>query len=439
MASGSSSPSGRIQSTNPKTVSRQIPKISAYNDNFEQYLIDNNIFPQGYRFPNGRLAPKPNDIDCLRQELSVARASLSLSTFSESAFEEFSQKNRTCSEGTAMRNVIPIITGDSKIPNEGHLPFINLSSLTNNTTTKPVPDFFDGAHPESIHKTIRIALNQMIIPTKHAATPILPTFFLEAKAPRGDAHVARRQACYNGAYGARAMHILQNYGETEPIFDGNSDTISAIFYEGNLELFAHHVRAPASAETQPEYYMTKLRGFHLTDSRETFIAGATAFRNARDFAARHRDRVIQTANAKVSGVAVREDILHIPRGCQPVSSVLSQEAGEPQQQVADTDDTNENGEEALDVRHYMADDSQDHVQQSVDHGFDEASMSFASSFTSMPSGNSVPSKPQKHSISPPSTVTEQRTCSDALNKRRIRSTAQGTHHRCQCHLEKELS
>jgi hypothetical protein len=33
----------------------------------------------------------------------------------------------------------------------------------------------------------------------------------------------------------------------------------------------------------PEYYMTQVKAFAVTSDRETFIQGATAFRNARDW------------------------------------------------------------------------------------------------------------------------------------------------------------
>ncbi|KAK3688961.1 hypothetical protein B0T22DRAFT_460644 [Podospora appendiculata] len=44
--------------------------------------------------------------------------------------------------------------------------------------------------------------------------------------------------------------------------------------------------------------MTQLRAFTMTDSRQTFVEGASALRNLRDLAQRHRDSAIQTANAK---------------------------------------------------------------------------------------------------------------------------------------------
>lgn len=59
------------------------------------------------------------------------------------------------------------------------------------------------------------------------------------------------------------------------------------------------------AEERPEYRVTQIDGWHMTGSIDTFRRGATAFRNARDSAKRHRDSFIQAANARaVKALAV---------------------------------------------------------------------------------------------------------------------------------------
>ncbi|KAK4186402.1 hypothetical protein QBC35DRAFT_270291 [Podospora australis] len=294
-SSRASDSSRRTKSTKATTISSKAIRSSAYDDDFEQHLTDRNI----YLPLRNNQAPKPN-LDDTRLLLSASRPSLSPSRFDDSRFEDFLQKNETKSEGTVMRNVIPIITGNASIPNEGNLPFTNFKSLTEGLTVNAVPDFFDGAPPGDVDRSVREDLSQMIVPTKHADVPVAPNFFLEAKAPRGGADVARRQACYDGAYGARAMHSLQSYGEEEPVYDSNAYTYTTTYHAGTgtLQLYAHHITPPTAPGGRPEYHMTKLRGFDMTDSRETFVQGATAFRNARDVAQRHRDKFIQAANAR---------------------------------------------------------------------------------------------------------------------------------------------
>lgn len=286
------------KSTNPTDVSPKAKRSSAYDGNFEQHLVDCSVYPEWHAYPTDRQTPEPGNMEEARLEFMAARASLSPSRFPESAFRDFKKKNNTNSEGTVMRNVIPIITGTASIPNEGNLPFTNFESLTDGLTVTPVPDFFDGAPLGNVDKSVREDLSQKIVPTKHADVPVAPNFFLEAKAPEGGAGVARRQACYDGAYGARAMHALQSYGEETPVYDGNAYTYSSTYHAGILRLYAHHVTAPTTPEGRPEYHMNKLRGFDLLDDRDTCADGIKHFRNARDLAQRHRDKFIQKANTR---------------------------------------------------------------------------------------------------------------------------------------------
>ena len=44
------------------------------------------------------------------------------------------------------------------------------------------------------------------------------------------------------------MHTLQNYRQTELIYDGSAYTYSSTYHDGNLKLYAHHVTAPAAPE-----------------------------------------------------------------------------------------------------------------------------------------------------------------------------------------------
>ncbi|KAI3317910.1 hypothetical protein HD806DRAFT_550099 [Xylariaceae sp. AK1471] len=286
-SSRSSSPSRNTQTTNATSVSSKARRSSAYDDNFEQHLNDNGINLPQYPLPGNRRPPKPENIDHLLPALFASRASLSPSRFDESAFEGFQQKNESRSEGTVMRTVIPIIAGNADIPNEGYLPFTNLRSLTNKANIKPIPDYFDGARMRDVYTQVRHDLNKTIIPTKHADDPVAANFFLEANDPNGDAYVARRHACYDGAYGARAMHSLQNYGKEEPIYDNNAYTFSSTYYAGTgtLRLYAHHPTAPTTSAGRP-------------DDREALVEGATAFRNARDMAERYRNSFIGAANAQ---------------------------------------------------------------------------------------------------------------------------------------------
>jgi hypothetical protein len=91
---------------------------------------------------------------------------------------------------------------------------------------------------------------------EHADGPVTPNFFLEAKAPRGGADVARRQAYYDRTYRARAMRSMQNYSKEDLVYDGNTCTYTTTYLNGQLKLYAYHVTAPTLPEGQPGYHMT---------------------------------------------------------------------------------------------------------------------------------------------------------------------------------------
>jgi len=233
------------------------------------------MYIKGYEYPNDRQTPDPGNMEQIRLEFLAARASLSPSQFSKSTFREFKRKNSTKPEGTIIRNMIPIIVSNASIPNKGNLPFTNLKSITRGRTVNAVPDFFNGDRLGDINKLVKEDLSQIIIPTKHTYVPVVPNFFLEAKAPRSDTDVARRQACYDRAYGARAMHSLQSYGKQEPVYDGNAYIYTATYLDGQLKLYAHHVTAPTTPAGRPGYHMTQVDTYGILLRTSAHSSGAT--------------------------------------------------------------------------------------------------------------------------------------------------------------------
>ncbi|TQV90119.1 hypothetical protein IF1G_11228 [Cordyceps javanica] len=229
----SASSSRRTQSTKATSVTSKAKRSSAYDKDFEQNLIDHNIYPKGYEYPDNDSIPEPSNMDAIVEALAAPRASLSPSQFPRSRFKTFALANdRVISEGKVMSGILPTICGSADIPNEGNLAFTNLDSITDGTTVDAVPDLYDGSLPKDVNKRVRQELNKTIIPTSHGRAPLAPNFFIEAKAPRGGADVAKRQACLDGAIGARAMHSLQNYGEDAPVYDGNAHAFSSTYHAG---------------------------------------------------------------------------------------------------------------------------------------------------------------------------------------------------------------
>ena len=172
-----------------------------------------------------------------------------------------------------MSDLLPIIRGSTtpSIPNEGNLAFNNLESITDGTTVSAVPDRYDGAFVHDVPKRIRTDLDKTIIPSGHARAPVVPYFFLEAKAPTGGADVARRQACLDGAIGARAIQSLRSY-YGDMAFDGNAYSLSTTYHAGTgtLQMYAHHVLPSTEHPSRVEYHMTQVDGWQLTSNINSF-------------------------------------------------------------------------------------------------------------------------------------------------------------------------
>jgi hypothetical protein len=257
---------------------------------------------------------KPSNINEIRQRLAQPRPSLSPSRFSEGAFEEFQQKNEdVIDEGEVMRDVLPKIYGDVDIPHKQDLLFTRLESITDKTTVDAKPDFYDGAPLESIDKQVREDLSPYIIPTGHRMAPVAPNFFLEAKAPKGGADVAKRQITHDLSLGARGMHQLQSYGADEPVFDNNAYTLGATYHAGTgtLQMYATHV-TPTGPGGSPEYHMTQTGGNFLIGSRDQYLQGATALRNGRDVTMEWRNQFISAANERATHINAETSTLESP-------------------------------------------------------------------------------------------------------------------------------
>ncbi|OAQ58281.1 hypothetical protein VFPPC_12599 [Pochonia chlamydosporia 170] len=305
---GSQSPTKRSSqsptksSTTPKTTSTK--STGPYDRAFQQHLIDHNILPHGYEYPDGRLPQEPDNMDEIRQVLAQPRASLSPSKFSNEDFRKFERTDaQAAKEREVTTNVIPIIEGDvgDKKCIAGEIPFTNLEHLTDGTLVPGNPDLYYGARPEQLHRTVRRELSNYIIPSTQHDLPIVPNYLFQAKGPDGSLSVATRQASYDGALGARAFHCLQSYKQPEPKYDNNAYTLTSLYHGGQLKMYTTHPIPPLIDGAQPGFVMTQINSWSVTGNRDAFRQGATAFRNGRDWAKRQRDNAINEANERVSG------------------------------------------------------------------------------------------------------------------------------------------
>jgi hypothetical protein len=86
--------------------------------------------------------------------------------------------------------------------------FGNLEPLIDSTIALANLDFFYSACLKQLDRQIRNKLSGRIVLLTIKDKPIAPNFYFEAKGLDGSAVVARRQACYDSAIGARRIQSL---------------------------------------------------------------------------------------------------------------------------------------------------------------------------------------------------------------------------------------
>ncbi|KAM5453049.1 hypothetical protein McanCB49686_005001 [Microsporum canis] len=295
-----------------KNKTAKTSSTSPYNRNFEQKLIDYGVYPSEYMYPKGETFAEPNNWEELNDRLERRRASLSPSRFTSEEFRAFKLADLVASkERPISRFAIPIMDGhveDIRCIGMDY-PFGNLAPLTDGSLATAKPDYFYGSLPDQLNPQVRDSLSRYIIPSTQTSLPMVPNFFLETKGPDGLPTVAKRQACYHGALGARGMHRLQSYKRDE-VYDNNTYTITSTYQDGQLKLYTTHLTAPSGNSNRPEYIMTPLRSFSMTDRLSTLRSGIAAYRNARDWAEEQRDMFIQSANERHLQAQSEENLSH---------------------------------------------------------------------------------------------------------------------------------
>ena len=322
----------RAKTGRESDISSKTKKSSAYDPAFEQHLIDHGIYPHGYDYDDDDGSVYPDNWEEINERLAQPRPSLSPSRFPREAFRKFEKTNmQALTENTVMSKAFPIIAGTADIPSQENLLFGNLKHLTDGSITKAKPDCYDGSRPADLNKQIREELGPYIVPSTNTAAPCLPNFFTEAKGPKGTTDVCKRQALYDGAVGARRIHELRSYVGQETLFDNNAYTIASTYHHsGLLTMYTTHP-TPSEAPTNPtEYRMTQLRSFAMTDAPDTFRQGASALRNARDWAEEKRKELIAAANGKVPD-AEHSDLVS---STQSFVSLSSNEATHPESETS---------------------------------------------------------------------------------------------------------
>jgi len=94
------SKSARLSSNSTsKTSYTNKTRSSAYDKNFERYIINKKIFLKGYEYPDDCPTPEANNEDELEESLARSRPSLSPSRFTNKDFQRFVRDNDRVYEG----------------------------------------------------------------------------------------------------------------------------------------------------------------------------------------------------------------------------------------------------------------------------------------------------------------------------------------------------
>lgn len=264
---------------------------------FAQELKKNHIYLPS---PGPPLLAQPV-LESLKQRLAQRRPSLPSHWSSSRLFKEFlhSLSVVDMNEAWAMGDILSIITGrnNHEFASGRNQRFSKLSSITNDITTPPQPDFYDGYQPDNLDDgLVSATLKDFIAPRNEGL--LAPNFFLEVKGPQGNPWQALLQACHCAAIGTRGMLHLQSFRLPVQIYDGNVYTISCVF-QAQPPLLQIYAAYPILGEDgATHYHMTGLGSWPFFDANNCLEA-ITAFRNAREYAKEQRDALMSAAIQRV--------------------------------------------------------------------------------------------------------------------------------------------
>lgn len=288
-----------------------------------QHLLD-----YGLRLKVARkVDERPSNWEEIWDRLRVSHRSLSRKNFTADDFAKFDlQSFNAVDEDKTLKSVIPIIIGKSAdIPHEERISFSNLQDLTDGFLPKAKPCFYDGSEPSEIDQRIKKKIGPYILPVKaddrndennngiagevekKTAAPCLPNFFMEVLGADGEGRVGRRLAFYHGLLGARGVHELRSLINQKNLLDNRAYTITSVYHNhrkgSSLTLYTVHpflIREqsedPLHKTERLGYRLSQLGRFEMLDAQENLQAGACALRNARDWAAEQREKLVEKAN-----------------------------------------------------------------------------------------------------------------------------------------------
>lgn len=308
---GSGSGSRRASSNQTKTS-------SPYDAAFKQHLINHKVWPIGHYLETGSPPPPPDNLSDIIAHVNGGRSSLEPDVFDESHFATFQKSYQLAASEEPRSRTVESIEGlelslSSTHVKRGPVKFSNLRPLLPENLVPGNPDRVYGSRPEKLDGAIRDDpdLETLVLPTA-ARDMICPNMIVHIKGPAGSQETAHVQAVYDGALAARGMEALWISGREGGGTDGESTpdrlalahvarTLTCTFAAGVLRMYAVHLR-PGRGTLDPlqdvEYVTSPVGAWVMDYNLEDFRKGATAYRNAIEWARAQRDEVIDRANRR---------------------------------------------------------------------------------------------------------------------------------------------
>ena len=293
---------------NPKAVTRTA-FTSPYDRAFSQHLIHHGVFPMNYTYPHGGSPPQPDNLEDIQKVITTRRASLA--TISNSELQDISRKLTGPKTESQVGEAVSMLRSKREDPacTSGSIPLRNFAALTDGTLTPPNPDVYYGARPEQFDSNLQSLLGTLVIPSTDESKPILPTFFLALKSKRGTFEVAETQACYDGAFGARAIHALCSLIKGRHFYNNNAYTITAILVNGLLRVYSSHIFESRDPGRTTECALTRIGSWDCEDPK-TCLQGIQAYRNLVEWTGKGRNEIIYEAGKKLRQLDPLRTLVH---------------------------------------------------------------------------------------------------------------------------------
>ena len=174
------------------------------------------------------------DLEMDRERLRQPRSATEAIPHTADDFQMFVDMSFQATETDLTANVFHVIRGPSTYHHARNLLCSNFASMTSGEATDPKPDYLEAANQSDLHPILARELASLILPSFQGCDEVMhvvPNLAVEVKSGVSCMRTALRQACLDGAYGARALYSVDRFGrgvdEPSP-YEGGAYAYSAI-------------------------------------------------------------------------------------------------------------------------------------------------------------------------------------------------------------------